>query len=157
MNTSKKLPFWLRRVDVPVAGQVAAKSVTELNVPAIAKAALWPILMVALLFGTLHQVQRHAAIRDEIEEAHAQCVQLFGKAAKVIGAHYQADLHVEGVSVERFIDRGDGPDTLDCRANVRYRQDVYQWLATGHPGEPFMLVSAQVLGEQMVNEFPQEN
>lgn len=30
-NTSRKLPFWLRRVDVPVAGQVAAEQKTEFN------------------------------------------------------------------------------------------------------------------------------
>lgn len=30
-DTTKKLPFWLRRVDVPVHGQAAAETKTEFN------------------------------------------------------------------------------------------------------------------------------
>lgn len=30
-DTSKKLPFWLRRADVPVAGQAAAEQKAEFN------------------------------------------------------------------------------------------------------------------------------
>ena len=58
MSTSKKLPFWLRRVDVAVAGKAAAEQRTEFNlrlitvplhglmVAVVGVVALWDICLV---------------------------------------------------------------------------------------------------------------
>lgn len=156
MNTSKKLPFWLRRVDTLVSGQPAATSKVVLDGPAIATVigalAIGSVALVAIS----HYVQRTHTIQAEIKTAHVQCTQLFANAAKVIGDRHHVDLSVGSVSIERFMDRDNGPDTLDCRANVKAGPVADQWIATGHPGEPFMLVSARLASAEMVDEFPQQ-
>jgi hypothetical protein len=60
VNTSKKLPFWLRRVDVAVVGKAAAEQRTEFNwrlitaplyglmVAVVGVVALW---VICLVFG----------------------------------------------------------------------------------------------------------
>ena len=49
-NTSKKLPFWLRRVDVPVSGKAAAEQRTEFNWQLVT----WPLYgALAIVIGLL--------------------------------------------------------------------------------------------------------
>lgn len=55
-STKKKLPFWLRRVDVPVQGQAAAEQRTQFNwplvyVPAYALGAALVVTTIVLILG----------------------------------------------------------------------------------------------------------
>lgn len=155
MDTSKRLPFWLRRVDTVVAGRAAVETKVVLNGRAITKGISGLALVAAALFLIGHQVQRAYAVRDEITTARAQCGQLFENAEKVIGGRHSVNLSVGAVSVERFVDRDNGPDTMNCRADVKAGPAGDQWFATGHPGEAFSLVSARLIGAEMVDEFAQ--
>ncbi|KWN04822.1 hypothetical protein WT83_30470 [Burkholderia territorii] len=47
MNTSKKLPFWQRRVDVVVAGKAAAEQHTEFNWRLLTVPLYWLMLTAA--------------------------------------------------------------------------------------------------------------
>jgi len=111
-------------------------------------------LTVALLYGVVHGVQRNYAIQNEYTEADTKCGQLFGETAKQIAAKHWYKLSIGPVRVQRFIDRGNSPDTLDCQADAKIEggYDEEPWAATGHPGEPFTMVSARVMGEEKVEE-----
>lgn len=111
-------------------------------------------LTVAALAGVVHYVKRYYAIQGEYAEAYTQCGQLFDNAAKRIAEKHWYTLSVGPVRVQRFIDRGNGPDTLDCQADVKIKgaYDEQPWVATGHPGKSFTLVSARVLGDEKVDE-----
>jgi hypothetical protein len=122
------------------------------------------VVCVAALAGILHYVQRAHAIKEEVESGRSQCMQVIGKAATKIAAQRGVNWKVtDPVQVERSIDRGTGPDTLDCTVTVMFypngapkvetgAEDKEPWILTGHPGGPFTLVSARFMGQEQVGQ-----
>lgn len=119
---------------------------------------------IAALTGIFHNVQRAHAISEEVASGQSQCMQVIDHAATRIAGQHGVHWRVaDAIQVDRSVDRANGPDTLDCRVTVMFypsgapkietgAEDKEPWFVTGHPGEPFTLVSARFMGQEQVGE-----
>lgn len=116
--------------------------------------ALFTIALISfLLWEVVHFFMQDYAIQSEYRDTQSQCGALFGRAARSISERHHLNLSVGDLTAQRFVDRDGGPDTFVCRAKVTFGSDAVDWLASGSPGDGFVVTSAQVAGDDMSSEY----
>ncbi|WP_321935375.1 hypothetical protein [Paraburkholderia sp. J8-2] len=118
-------------------------------------AAFVAALAIAGVVGVGDLAYQLATTRNEIESARSQCSALFQNAAKQIDDKDDVALSVGPVNVERFKDRENGPDFMDCSANVAigHGNQADRWMAEVRPGKSLTLQSARLAGTEMVDDL----
>jgi len=152
MDQSKKLPFWLRRVDRSVRGQAAAIQTIEFNWTLVLT---WIVIALVVTGGITHIVYRFQEASTENQQSEIalkECLSVVGIKAKDLASHQGGMKWTAVGRIERLIDRQDKQVSFNCNARVKFDiggtiVDTEDWIVMGQAGTPLVLASARFFGE----------